>query len=64
MHEQSSGGPNRAIQVRLQDNLLLAIENFRRGEPDVPTRPEAVRRLVQRALMAAQQQAEGLSVDI
>jgi hypothetical protein len=39
-----------AIQVRLQTRLFSAIEDFRRSEPDIPTRPEAVRRLLQRAL--------------
>jgi hypothetical protein len=39
-----------AIQVRLQTRLFSAIEGFRRSEPDIPTRPEAVRRLLQRAL--------------
>ena len=48
-----SAGPNPAIQVRVQDNLLSAIESFRRGEVDIPTRPEAVRRLLCRALNLA-----------
>jgi hypothetical protein len=39
-----------AIQVRLQSRLFSAIEGFRRSEPDIPTRPEAVRRLLHRAL--------------
>jgi hypothetical protein len=43
-------GPNPAIQIRLQGELYFAVENFRRREPDIPTRPEAVRRLLQRGL--------------
>jgi hypothetical protein len=43
-----------AIQVRLQTELYSAIEGFRRNEPDIPTRPEAVRRLLERALDVAQ----------
>jgi hypothetical protein len=39
-----------AIQVRVQPRLFSAIERFRRSEADIPTRPEAVRRLLQRAL--------------
>jgi hypothetical protein len=48
--ERTATGPNQAIQVRLQDSLLSAIEGFRRNEPDIPTRPEAVRRLLHQAL--------------
>jgi hypothetical protein len=51
MHERRVG-PNPSIQIRLQGNLWSAVESFRRNEPDIPTRPEAVRRLVQRALDA------------
>jgi hypothetical protein len=38
------------VQVRLQEDLWSAIESFRRNEPDIPSRPEAVRRLLHRAL--------------
>ena len=38
------------IHVRLQDELLRAIDVFRRSEVDLPTRPEAVRRLLQQAM--------------
>ena len=44
------GGPP-TIQVRVRRDLLVAIEDYRRNEPDIPTRPEAVRRLIQRALV-------------
>jgi hypothetical protein len=43
-------GPGPSIQIRLQSDLWSAVESFRRNEPDIPTRPEAVRRLIQRAL--------------
>jgi len=49
MHARTVG-PNPSIQIRLQSDLWSAVESFRRNEPDIPTRPEAVRRLVQRAL--------------
>jgi hypothetical protein len=39
-----------AIQVRLQNDLLSAIECYRRNQPDIPTRPEAIRRLIRRAI--------------
>jgi hypothetical protein len=38
------------VQVRLANSLFTEIENWRRRERDIPTRPEAVRRLVARAL--------------
>jgi hypothetical protein len=37
-------------------DLRLAIENFRRNEPDIPTRPEAIRRLLQQAVRARQEE--------
>jgi metal-responsive CopG/Arc/MetJ family transcriptional regulator len=54
MYGQSSAAAPKAIQVRLRKNLLFAIESFRRSEPDIPTRPEAVRRLLQQAVDARQ----------
>jgi hypothetical protein len=50
MHTRTSANTTNGIHVRLQNELLCAIESFRRSEPDIPTRPEAVRRLLQRAL--------------
>jgi hypothetical protein len=50
MRQSTSAASNWAIQVRLKTDLASAIENFRRGEPDIPTRPEAIRRILQRAL--------------
>ena len=50
MRQSTSAASNLAIQVRLQSDLASAIEGFRRREPDIPTRPEAVRRLLQQAL--------------
>ena len=42
------------IQVRMPQDLRRAIEDFRRNEPDIPTRPEAIRRLLKQAVMAHQ----------
>jgi len=53
MQDRAIVGYGPAVQVRLQDDLWSAIENFRRNEPDIPTRPEAVRRLLQRALISS-----------
>jgi hypothetical protein len=43
------------IQVRMPPDLRRAIEEFRRSEPDIPTRPEAIRRLLKQAVLALQQ---------
>ena len=41
---------SQAIQIRLCKDLWCAVESFRRNQPDIPTRPEAVRRLLHQAL--------------
>lgn len=33
------------VQVRVDDDLLEIIDEWRRGHPNPPTRPEAIRRL-------------------
>lgn len=38
------------ITLRLRPSAIAAIDNWRREQPDLPTRPEAVRRLVEKAL--------------
>jgi metal-responsive CopG/Arc/MetJ family transcriptional regulator len=38
------------VMIRLQPDLLKEIDDFRRREPDLPNRPEAMRRLVEKAL--------------
>ena len=38
------------IQVRVPDDLRRAIEERRRREPDIPTRPEMIRRLLKLAV--------------
>ena len=45
------------IHVRLQNELLRAIEDFRRSEADIPSKPEAVRRLLLQAVTARQEEA-------
>jgi hypothetical protein len=48
----------RSIHVRFQDEQQDAIEKFRRDELDLPTKPEAIRRLVERALAARKAEAK------
>jgi len=38
------------IQLRLPDELARGIDDFRRREEDIPTRSEAIRRLLGQAL--------------
>jgi metal-responsive CopG/Arc/MetJ family transcriptional regulator len=47
-----------SIHVRLQNELLRVIEDFRRSEADIPTRPEAIRRLLQQAVAVSLRQVE------
>lgn len=41
---------NQQISVRIEDEVLKKLDNWRRNQEDVPTRPEAIRRLVEQAL--------------
>lgn len=41
------------VTVRLPRHMLDAIDAFRRAEDDLPTRPEAIRRLVESALLGS-----------
>jgi metal-responsive CopG/Arc/MetJ family transcriptional regulator len=52
-------GPQRGtpVQVRLHQKLLQAIENWRRGQESLPSRPEAIRQLVKQALEESQRAA-------
>jgi hypothetical protein len=38
------------VATRVQPELLEQIDKWRREQPDLPTRPEAIRRLVLRGL--------------
>lgn len=39
------------VQIRFPSELLSSIENWRREQLDIPTRPEAIRRLLGQALL-------------
>jgi hypothetical protein len=41
-----------AVNVRMATEALETIDNWRRKEPDLPGRPEAIRRLVELGLKA------------
>jgi hypothetical protein len=38
------------VQVRLSSTLFEAVENWRRGQGQIPSRPEAIRRWLQKSL--------------
>jgi len=38
-----------SIHVRLSRKQLAALDDYRRGQPDLPTKPEALRRTLQQA---------------
>ena len=43
------------VATRLQPELLAAIDAWRREQPDLPSRPEALRRLAQSGLATESQ---------
>lgn len=51
--KKSKGRPkvdSEAINVRMERDLIDRIDAYRRDEPGLPTRPEAIRRLVEKGL--------------
>ena len=44
-----------ALTLRLTTEMIMQIDDARRVEPDLPTRPEMVRRLLAKALKEADQ---------
>jgi len=42
--------PRAAVQVRLQEPLYQALEDWRRSRPKIPSRAVALRELLERAL--------------
>jgi hypothetical protein len=43
-------GPGTSVNVRLSNADLRLLDDWRREQEDMPNRPEAIRRLVKRAL--------------
>jgi hypothetical protein len=41
---------DRPFQMRVNDEWLKALDDWRRQQPDIPSRAEAVRRLVEKGL--------------
>jgi hypothetical protein len=42
--------PGRPVQMRLSDEFLVTVDDWRREQPDLPNRTEAIRRLTALAL--------------
>jgi hypothetical protein len=38
------------VQVRLKESLLKSVDTWRRQQEDLPSRPEAIRRLIEQSL--------------
>jgi hypothetical protein len=38
------------VGTRLQPELLSELDDWRRDQPDLPTRPEAIRRIIEEAV--------------
>lgn len=45
-----------AVNVRLLRDALVRLDNWRRHQPDIPGRPEAIRRLIEIGLKAAREE--------
>jgi hypothetical protein len=45
-------GRGTTVGVRCQDEMLAAVDDWRRKQPDLPTRATAIRRLAEIALKA------------
>jgi len=44
---------NPQINVRMDEELLKRLDEWRRRQPDLPGRPEAIRRIVDQALSSS-----------
>lgn len=55
MPETASTQPSAAVRFQLEGPIFAQIENWRRSQPKIPSRPDAIRQLLQRALGVAEQ---------
>jgi hypothetical protein len=51
--------PQNSIHVRLTPKQRVALDEFRRGLPDLPSKPEALRQALQQAIAARQDEEAG-----
>ena len=49
----------RTVQVRVGENLFSALESWRRGRIEIPTRSQAIRELLQKSLAESDRDGVG-----
>jgi metal-responsive CopG/Arc/MetJ family transcriptional regulator len=49
--------PQHGVQLRLDAKLFQLVENWRRSQPEIPSRSEAIRKLVRKAMETEQRRA-------
>ena len=57
MHDNSPTPSIAAVQLRLKAETFASVENWRRSQPKIPSRAEAIRKLIERALGASDAEA-------
>jgi hypothetical protein len=55
MHNDGSVEPSASVRFQLKGPIFVQIEDWRRRQPRIPSRPAAIRELLKRALCAAEQ---------
>jgi hypothetical protein len=50
MHEHASTQFKAAVQLRLKGETFISLENWRRSQSKIPSRSDAIRQLLERAL--------------
>jgi hypothetical protein len=56
---QTEARNTKLLGCYMTPDLWAAIDNWRRNQPDIPTRPEAVRRLLAEALEYVEGESDG-----
>jgi hypothetical protein len=52
MPDNSSIPSSAAVRFQLEGPIFLQVEDWRRSQPKIPSRPDAIRQLLKRALSA------------
>jgi hypothetical protein len=55
MHNDDSARLSVAVRFELKEPIFAQVENWRRVQPKIPSRPDAIRELLKRALCATEQ---------
>jgi hypothetical protein len=54
---------DRQLQMRVSADFLRTIDDWRRKQPDLPSRTEAIRRLIERGVKAPVKLDKGATLD-